>query len=339
MRRRIEASEGPGQDSFLDIVANLVGILIILVMVVGARAKDALIEAVPEQPEVAEQTTEEIDIKTPQRAAQNLEKNINDLDQRLQQQGIEIAYRQKERDTMLVLIKKIEHRIEEQAQTLDDADRETYQVRSELAAATNAYEDLKRTREAIKTAVVPPTVMRHLPTPMAKTVFGKELHLRLQAGRLAFVPLEEFAEQLKANARNVLERARNQDEITDMMGPLDGFRMRFTFRRQTRVGTVGGSAVSHVRFELDKFELIPVTEYLGEPLVQALQSGSEFQELLRLYDPNKTTVTVWTYPDSFKEFRQLKDELFRRGYLTASRPLPAGQLIGGSPRGTHSAAQ
>ena len=37
----------PGQDSFLDIVANLVGILIILVMVVGVRAKDALLEAAP----------------------------------------------------------------------------------------------------------------------------------------------------------------------------------------------------------------------------------------------------------------------------------------------------
>lgn len=339
MRRRVEASEGPGQDSFLDIVANLVGILIILVMVVGARAKDALIEAVPEQETVAEETPEEIDVKTPQRAAQNLEKNINELDERLHRQGIEIAYRQKERDSMLLLIKKIEHRIEEQAQTLDENDRQTYQVRSELAAATNAYEDLKRTREAIKTAVVPPTVVRHLPTPMAKTVFGKELHLRLQAGRLTFVPLEEFAEQLKANARNAIERARNQDEITDMMGPLDGFRMRYTFKRKTRVGSIAGSAVSHVRFELDKFELIPVTEYLGEPLAQALQPGSEFQELLRMYSPNKTTVTVWTYPDSFKEFRQLKDELFRLGYLTASRPLPEGQLIGGSPRGTHSAAQ
>ena len=33
-RRKHQAVEAPGQDSFLDIVANLVGILIILVMVV-----------------------------------------------------------------------------------------------------------------------------------------------------------------------------------------------------------------------------------------------------------------------------------------------------------------
>ena len=30
----------PGQDSFLDIVANIVGILIILVLVAGVRARD-----------------------------------------------------------------------------------------------------------------------------------------------------------------------------------------------------------------------------------------------------------------------------------------------------------
>ena len=126
-----------------------------------------------------------------------------------------------------------------------------------------------------------------------RTVFGKELHLRLQAGRLTYVPLEEFADQLKANARNILERARDQDQITDMMGPMNGFRMRFTFRRTTRSGSIGGSAVTQIRFELDKFELIPVTEYLGEPLEQALLPQSEFRNLLQGYDPNKTTVTVW----------------------------------------------
>ena len=35
IRREVDA---PGQDSFLDVVANLVGILIILVMIVGTRA-------------------------------------------------------------------------------------------------------------------------------------------------------------------------------------------------------------------------------------------------------------------------------------------------------------
>jgi hypothetical protein len=91
--------------------------------------------------------------------------------------------------------------------------------------------------------------------------------------------------------------------------------------------------------DLDRFVLVPVSEPLGEPLAAALQSNSEFRTLLAGYDPNRTTVTVWVYPDSFQDFRTLKAELYRLGYLTAGRPLPAGRPIGGSPEGTRSAAE
>ena len=40
-----------------------------------------------------------------------------------------------------------------------------------------------------------------------------------------------------------------------------------------------------------------------------------------------------------EELRKLKDELLKLGFLTATRPLPTGYPIGGSPRGTKSAAQ
>ena len=59
-RPRNSDAEAPGQDSFLDIVANLVGILIILVMVVGARAKDALVHGLPE-----EKAPQPVDVDTP----------------------------------------------------------------------------------------------------------------------------------------------------------------------------------------------------------------------------------------------------------------------------------
>ena len=39
MRRRLKQTKEAGQDSFLDIVTNIVGILIILVMVIGARVQ------------------------------------------------------------------------------------------------------------------------------------------------------------------------------------------------------------------------------------------------------------------------------------------------------------
>ena len=74
MRRRQKPNlEGPGQDSFLDIVANLVGILIILVMVVGVRAKDAMVQAETE----ANKTEPEPDVVTPSLAAKALIGKVN----------------------------------------------------------------------------------------------------------------------------------------------------------------------------------------------------------------------------------------------------------------------
>ena len=40
-RARREQAEAPGHDSFLDVVCNLVGIMVVLVMVVGAQAQRA----------------------------------------------------------------------------------------------------------------------------------------------------------------------------------------------------------------------------------------------------------------------------------------------------------
>ena len=54
--------------------------------------------------------------------------------------------------------------------------------------------------------------------------------------------------------------------------------------------------------------------------------------MLGAFNPNAVTVTVWVYPDSFPEFRELKEELYQLGFLTASRPMPDGQPISGSPR-------
>ena len=46
MKRKAESQiEAPGQDSFLDVVCNLVGILIVLVMLIAAQAKRGMVAA------------------------------------------------------------------------------------------------------------------------------------------------------------------------------------------------------------------------------------------------------------------------------------------------------
>ena len=51
------------------------------------------------------------------------------------------------------------------------------------------------------------------------------------------------------------------------------------------------------------------------------------------------TITLWTYPGSFDDFRKLKKELYRLGFPVAARPLPDGVPISASSQGSKSTAE
>jgi hypothetical protein len=91
--------------------------------------------------------------------------------------------------------------------------------------------------------------------------------------------------------------------------------------------------------QLTRWELLPERLEIGEPLEQALRTNSDLMHFLKGYRPQSTTITVWTYPDSFGEFRKLRLNLYSLGFGIAGRPLPEGIRIGGSPSGTKSVAQ
>jgi hypothetical protein len=331
-------SETPGQDSFLDIVANLVGILIILVIVIGAQATDAMVEAAPTiAPAVAPEP--DVDLAAAQSAVDAVARDIHQIDAKIKRQEIEVLYRSKERDKMLEVVTRIEQRLEQRRAELDDTHRQRLDASRELMAARMEMEDLKASRQALESDASPENVIEHLPTPMAKTVFGKEVHFRLSQGRLTYVPWDELVEQLKQDAPQKVWKLKDVPRISETLGPERGFRMHYTLRRSSLVDPMSGARVMRQTVELDRFVLVPVREGLGEPLSLALSDGSEFRSILGQYNPDRTTVTVWVYPDSFNEFRQLKASLFQRGYLAAGRPMPDGQPIGGSPQGTRSAAQ
>ena len=101
---------------------------------------------------------------------------------------------------------------------------------------------------------------------------------------------------------------------------------------QTRVGTA-----TQARVELEKLYFVDAEPNLGQPARRALCAGlANSAAASASIKPQQTTVTIWVYPDSFDDFRTLKAELFKLGYLTAARPLPAGHPIGGSPDGSRS---
>lgn len=335
MRRRTRQSAAePGQDSFLDIVANLVGILIILVMIVGAQAKDAMLHANRPESNIQQQ---EVDAEKD--AVVAAQYDMQRLVDKTKEQDLELHYRRAERDRMLTLIATAEHAMEQQRQKMSQDEQDAHQLQMQIAALQQQLDDLKLSQQAVERSEAPVQVVKHRPTPLAKTVFGRELHFRMKDNRIVYVPIDELVEQFKVEAKQKAWKLRQTPAITETVGPIRGFRLKYTLKKETYNVNVGSGAALQERVELDHFVLVPVRDDLGEPLDVALREGSQFRSILSAFNPNDVTVTVWVYPSSFEQYRRFKEELFRLGFLTASRPMPEGMPISGSPNGSRSAAQ
>jgi hypothetical protein len=342
MSRRGRAPvEAPGQDSFLDVVANLVGILLILIMVVGTQAKDAIVAAIDQHAVVEEPTESPLvgELATAEVAASAVERDFKQLEAKIAREKFEVDYRKLERDRLNAALIAAEQALANKASELSTTEREQYDLFAELNIARRELNDLKLARDAALNTPPTPGIIDHLPTPLAKTVFGKEVHLRLQNNKICYVPLNELVARLKEEAPRSAWKLKDANEITEVLGPLDGFRMKYTLRKVEKAVSVQGAVGRAQMIELDRFVLIPLTEDMGEPLAVALGKGSGLQALLAENPPERTTITVWVYPESFEAFRTLKAALFNMGYATAGRPLPEGHPIGGAPDGSHSAAQ
>ena len=332
-RNRPNEELAADHDSFLDIVANIVGILIILVMVVSVRAKNAPVET-------SEVSEPPVDMSVPNATYAGLRQHVARLAVESQQVDHLLAARQQERQSMALMLAASEQELGAQRAKLNERDREFFDLQNELDEARNSLEKVEL--ERIRAAGIEPEIVQveSLPTPISKTVFDKEMHFQLRAGRVAFAPIEDLFEEARQQARQKVWKLDGLPEATETVGPKGGFRMRYTLEKLELPASVRAET-GHTGFMIRSklWELIPTDSSLGEPLETALQPGSQFRRALASMDPKMSTITLWTYPDSFDMFRQLKKELFRLGFATAARPLPAGVRIAGSPNGSRSTAQ
>ena len=67
-----------GHDAFLDIVANLVGILVILVMVIGVRAQDVIVESSQDE-DSSNYTAEVKAVEQLESTTRNLTLNVHEI--------------------------------------------------------------------------------------------------------------------------------------------------------------------------------------------------------------------------------------------------------------------
>lgn len=337
MARRSSENTWPGYDSFLDIVANIVGILIILVLAVGIRVRRAPVDPRQADPQLA-RAAEQVQAK--RAAVLQLRSEVLQLGGQLQRLEQEQVLRGGERDRLATLAAVWEQKLQAEEAALDAQQQESYRLQRQLALTDQRRKELEQQLAAAGTQAAQPEVLVNHPTPLAQTVEGPEAHFQLRAGRIAYIPLEKLLDQVRQEGRRRAYELLTRPELTETVGPEGGFQLRYTLRRYdvpARSDSGAGRMVSYAR--LEQWTLIPTTLNLGEPAQEAIGHGSQFRAVLGRLDPARTTVTLWVYPDSFEAYQIVKHFLHERGLACAARPLPHGMPIGGSPKGSRSTAE
>lgn len=333
MRKKPDATETFGSDSFLDVVCNVVGMLIILVVIVGIRAGHAGRTAHPDHSKIA---AEVASLRGENAAA---EAEVIRLHEEMRRVAMQAEFLRRERDAVAVLVAAGEKVLDQKRKELDARSQDDYGRRRKVSEAKQQLAALER-QLAAPIDNVPVVRLTSYQTPISKSVNGKELQFQLRGGRVTMIPMEELLERFKSDAQAKAYRLRSQPELTNSIGPVGGFRMQYVLERvdaPIQEQMRAGRAMSLV--QLAEYTLVPESSELGETLEEAMASRSQFRADLTPYKPSDTTATLWTYEDSFREYRALKEELHKLGFAVAGRPLPAGQPIGGSPHGSRSAAQ
>ncbi|HOM16475.1 MAG TPA: hypothetical protein PK777_02970 [Thermoguttaceae bacterium] len=327
----------PGQDSFLDVLTNLVGILVILVMLVGVRAAKA---PVPQEGLTPEEQKALDDLAAEQVRVQSLRSDVLRLADQINQVQEAIAVRNRERVMLATAAAAARQELEAQRAALDDKGRRQFELRHALSEAQAELDHWTKVLQQPITPTEHVEVIHHQPTPLSRTVDEHEAHFQLRRGRIVHVPMRQIVEAVAADAQSKQDKLRQLSEISEIIGPVGGFRVKYEFEKKevmlsgpNRTGAV--ATVAALRYLM----LLPVRAEMGETIDEALGPNSEFRRALGQFPPRRSTVTIWTYPDSFLEFRRLKEALAQEGYATAARPLPEGAPISASPAGSKSAAE
>ena len=128
-RRNRENTEAVNPDSFLDIVASVVSIMIIMVVMEGTRIKNAPIQAaIPGDPLTAE-------LEKDVHEEQSLQGDILNSAEEIEHLKREAAARAMQRDMLATAVSALEQKIESHRQQLDEQKRQRFDLARSLSEA------------------------------------------------------------------------------------------------------------------------------------------------------------------------------------------------------------
>jgi hypothetical protein len=367
MSRTVAAHDpGFGSDSFLDVLANMVGIVIILMVIAGARVGQApvrvevagpptesettVVPAAPPEPEPAavEQTVEAPLLEEPED-----DSPPDDVAAEMQQIAAELSAASIREAHLAAELARLEAQAAETRAALSADVRAEIEAKRGLAAGKHTQARLAEALggrkhelsgllaefEEVRNAGPPVTEIRHRLTPVSQEVNGDEVHFRLSNNRVSVIPLAALVERVKLQIERQKDWLARHVRHRGSVGPVDGYSLHYIVERQALSALeerrLGFGAM---RVGVSQWQLIPEAGSEGETAEEALRRGSRFAVALQTA-PEKAALTFWVYPDSFGLYRTLQAASHAEGFLVSGRPLPDGMPIAGSPHGTRSAGQ
>lgn len=354
IRRRRPTREIPFSfDSFLDIVANVVGIIIRLILVVwvGARTYSSLqpplpvIDAGSEQESMSREPQDPIQQELARHRAEMAEAQERLLQQLRQLDDAKEGHAQdlKSFSSLTSRLRTLEeerttteralsnHRQTGQAAALTLA--EVRQRSQRLVQEIHSFEKLHPLRKTLRYR-----------TPVSRPVNSEELFFECHQGRVTFIDVAALLAEVQHGLDDKAKLLQTQWQVADMAGPVGPYRLRYVMERERGMLDAafrGGApeATGSFRYGLSEWQIEPITPARGETPDRATTPASDFRRVVDALDPQLTVVTFWVYPDSFALYRQLRDYLYDRDLVVAGRPLPEGVPMASSRRGTVSRGQ
>jgi hypothetical protein len=351
-RRRPQREIAFSFDSFLDLVANVVGIIIRLILVVwvGARSYGTMHPAekpiVPPPPAATSTETEDPLQDELARSRRDLEEAQAQLMAQLRELGHFQSYVAQTQDELKGLVLR-EGDLSSQSASLDKIANEHRQAET---MATLSVEDLKsrsaKLRQAMRDLQAQPSLKKTLRyrTPVSQPVQSEEIMFECRHGKVAFIDVQALIDQMQRGLETKAQLLRTQWQIRDVAGPVGPFQMKYILERErgpfeSVLAATGPDSNTSFRYGVSTWQIEPVTLTYGETTEAALKADSDFRQVVDHLDPRETAVTFWVYPDSFGVFRQVRDYLYERDIMVAGRPLPEGIPITSSRQGSVSRGQ
>jgi hypothetical protein len=241
--------------------------------------------------------------------------------------------------------KVIEEDIEQRRSRLGAEEQKEFDVQRQIGEAQIQLDLL--TKQQMGLLAGPETVetLESVPTPLARDVEGQSLYLRLKAGQLSVVPINELMSEAATHVDDIRRRIQQHGRAIETFGPLDGYRIQLNITRVADPSSVTGPRAGQIeRYSIQQFvDILPTADVIGQEVETALAPGGAVYRYLEEHRRETPTVLVLLHTDSFKHCAFIKKTLWQMGLSVAMFPIgpndPLRASLGGSSGGVGISAQ